>query len=130
MASTSPELTTLLLPLRHARLDSPVSGDGERTSDVAHTLASLLNPLRCPIADNLLKLTQEELAQLVGMSRQVTNNALLRLQAEGVLAIEHGGIAIVDVRAIGPSGGSLRSVGRQGSMNAEGRSTTSSFLRV
>ena len=53
-----------------------------------------------PNARSYIEITQEELALLAGVSRQVANKSLLRLEAEGLLVNERGGIRIVDVEKL------------------------------
>ena len=42
-------------------------------------------------------LTQEEIAQLAGLSRQRANQALQRLEQAGLLRIEYGGVTVTDL---------------------------------
>jgi CRP/FNR family transcriptional regulator, cyclic AMP receptor protein len=56
------------------------------TARVARHLAWLLNPVLYPNARSYIEITQEELALLAGVSRQVANKSLLRLEAEGLLS--------------------------------------------
>ena len=67
---------------------------------VARHLAWLFNPVLYPNARNYIEITQEELALLAGVSRQVANKSLLRLEAESLLINERGGIRIVDVEKL------------------------------
>jgi CRP-like cAMP-binding protein len=70
------------------------------TARVARHLAWLLNPVLYPNAGARIEITQEELALLAGVSRQIANKSLLRLEAEGLLTNERGGIRIVDVEKL------------------------------
>jgi CRP/FNR family transcriptional regulator, cyclic AMP receptor protein len=70
------------------------------TARVARNLSWLFNPVLYPNAKNHIEITQEELALLAGVSRQVANKALLRLEAEGLLVNERGGIRIVDLERL------------------------------
>jgi DNA-binding GntR family transcriptional regulator len=47
-----------------------------------------------------LRITQQELAYLVGLSRQRVNTALVRLQTRGVIRIEYGGLRVLDLAAL------------------------------
>lgn len=47
-----------------------------------------------------LDLTQDELGQLVGLSRQTVNRVLRELEAQGIVRVEVGRIAIVDDNAL------------------------------
>jgi CRP-like cAMP-binding protein len=64
---------------------------------VARSLASLFHPVLYPGVGELLRITQEELGYLVGLSRQRTNEALRRLQAQGLIRIEYGGVRVLDL---------------------------------
>jgi len=64
---------------------------------VARCLGSMVHPLLYPGNGNSLRIGQEEIGNLAGVSRQRVNQALQRLETEGLLAIEYGGIRIVDL---------------------------------
>ena len=55
---------------------------------VARSLAALFNPVLYPGVGELLRITQQELAYLVGLSRQRVNEALNTLQAQGAIRVE------------------------------------------
>ena len=44
-----------------------------------------------------LQITQEEIGALTGISRQNANRCLKRLEKEGLLRLEYGGLTIVDL---------------------------------
>ncbi|MEZ5605620.1 MAG: Crp/Fnr family transcriptional regulator [Burkholderiaceae bacterium] len=67
---------------------------------VARNLAALVNPVLFPGVGEVLRITQQELAYLVGLSRQRVNEALRALQARGVLRIEYGGLRILQLEAL------------------------------
>ena len=67
---------------------------------VARNLAALTNPVLFPGVGEVLRITQQELAYLVGLSRQRVNEALKTLAAQGVLRIEYGGLRILDLSAL------------------------------
>ena len=67
---------------------------------VARNLAALANPVLFPGVGDLLRITQQELGYLVGLSRQRVNEALKHLATEGVLQIEYGGIRILKLAAL------------------------------
>ncbi|MCX7232115.1 MAG: helix-turn-helix domain-containing protein, partial [Burkholderiales bacterium] len=48
----------------------------------------------------VLSITQQELAYLVGLSRQRVNEALSALAAEGSIRIEYGGLRVLDLGAL------------------------------
>ena len=67
---------------------------------VARSLAALFNPVLYPDAGSLLRITQQELAYLVGLSRQRVNEALTSLQAMGVIRVEYGGLRVLELDAL------------------------------
>jgi len=67
---------------------------------VARSLASLFNPALYPGVGEVLRITQQELAYLVGLSRQRVNEALTALAAEGSIRVEYGGLRILDLQAL------------------------------
>lgn len=71
------------------------------TARVARHLAWLFNPVLYPNAGNHIEITQEELALLAGVSRQVVSKGLLRLEANGLIVTERGGITVLDVEKLG-----------------------------
>ena len=64
---------------------------------VAKTLSTLFNPVLYPGVNQLLSITQQELAYLVGLSRQRVNEALQQLQRAGVIQVEYGGVRVLDL---------------------------------
>ncbi len=67
---------------------------------VARSLASLFNPVLYPGVGEVLRITQQELAYLVGLSRQRVNVALRTLEAQGSIRIEYGGLRVLDLAAL------------------------------
>ena len=67
---------------------------------VARNLAALVNPVLFPGVGEMLRITQQELAYLVGLSRQRVNEALSALEAEGTIRIEYGGLRVLDLQAL------------------------------
>ena len=67
---------------------------------VARTLASLFNPVLYPGVGEVLRITQQELAYLVGLSRQRVNQALTALQAGGLIRVEYGGLRVLDLAGL------------------------------
>lgn len=67
---------------------------------VARNLAALFHPLLSPNVGGILRITQQELAYLVGLSRQRVNEALGALQAKGWIRIEYGGLRVLDLQAL------------------------------
>ena len=64
---------------------------------VARSLAALFHPVLYPGVGELLRITQQELGYLVGLSRQRVNEALRALQAAGVIQVEYGGVRVLDL---------------------------------
>ena len=67
---------------------------------VARSLAALFNPVLYPGVGEILRITQQELAYLVGLSRQRVNEALTALEAEGTIRVEYGGLRVLDLAAL------------------------------
>jgi CRP-like cAMP-binding protein len=76
----------------------------DRLSDpdvrVARSLAALFHPILYPGVGSLLRITQQELGYLVGLSRQRVNEALHSLQGHGCIRIEYGGLRVLDLQAL------------------------------
>ena len=67
---------------------------------LARCLASMFNPHLYPGVGPALPISQEEIAQLAGLSRQRANQALQRLEQAGLLRIEYGGITVTDLAGL------------------------------
>ena len=67
---------------------------------VARSLGALFHPVLYPGVGDLLRITQQELAYLVGLSRQRVNEALSRLQTTGWIRVEYGGVRVLDRAAL------------------------------
>ena len=67
---------------------------------LARCLASMFNPHLYPGIGPALPISQEEIAQLAGLSRQRANQALQRLEQAGLLRIEYGGITVTDLAGL------------------------------
>ena len=74
---------------------------------VARNLATLFNPTLYPGVGEILRITQQELAYLVGLSRQRVNVALNRLEEQGAIRIEYGGMRVLNLAALRASGTSV-----------------------
>ncbi len=72
------------------RLDDP-------DSRVARNLAALFHPVLYPGVGTLLRITQQELGYLVGLSRQRVNEALHALQDAQLIRVEYGGVRVLDL---------------------------------
>ncbi len=71
---------------------------------VARNLATLFNPTLYPGVGEMLRITQQELAYLVGLSRQRVNVALNRREEQGAIRIEYGGMRVLNLAALRASG--------------------------
>jgi CRP-like cAMP-binding protein len=67
---------------------------------VARNLAALFHPLLSPNVGGVLRITQQELAYLVGLSRQRVNEALTTLAGKGWIRVEYGGLRVLDLAAL------------------------------
>lgn len=67
---------------------------------VARSLAALFNPVLFPGVGEVLQITQQELAYLVGLSRQRVNVALQRLVAHGWIKVTYGGVRVINLTAL------------------------------
>ncbi len=81
-------LAQFIAMVEHERLLGP-------DARLARGLAWLFNPVLYPDIGPTLPLSQEELAQLTGMSRQRANQALKRLEQDGLIAVEYGAIRVL-----------------------------------
>ena len=72
----------------------------DATARVARGMASLFNPILYPDTTPHLDITQEEIGALSGISRQNANQCLNRLEKEGLLRLEYGGVTIVDLERL------------------------------
>ena len=84
---------------------------------VARSLAALFNPILYPGVGEILRITQQELGYLVGLSRQRVNESLAALEAQGTIRVEYGGLRVLDLEA-------LRSSMSQGKTSAGSTSVT------
>jgi CRP-like cAMP-binding protein len=67
---------------------------------VARSLAALFNPVLFPGVGEVLQITQQELAYLVGLSRQRVNVALQRLVTQGWIKLAYGGVRVLNLNAL------------------------------
>jgi CRP-like cAMP-binding protein len=67
---------------------------------VARSLAALFNPVLYPGVGQVLRITQQELGYLVGLSRQRVNESLAALEAQGTIRVEYGGLRVLDLQAL------------------------------
>ena len=69
-------------------------------SRVARSLAGLFNKRLYPGTETFLKISQEEVAKLAGVSRQRCSVALTRLRDLGLLRTEYQGITVLDLEGL------------------------------
>jgi CRP/FNR family transcriptional regulator, cyclic AMP receptor protein len=67
------------------------------TARVALCIAQLLDPALCTATSNVLHISQEEVARLCGLSRQIANRGLHALQVAGLVRAQYGAIEVLDV---------------------------------
>jgi DNA-binding GntR family transcriptional regulator len=67
---------------------------------VARSLASMFNHELYPGMHYKLEISQEELGNLSGISRQRVNQALHVLQSEKIVDVKYGAITILDIDAL------------------------------
>ena len=67
---------------------------------LARNLAALFNPVLFSGVGEVLRITQQELAYLVGLSRQRVNEALRVLEARQLISVEYGGLRILDLQGL------------------------------
>ena len=79
--------------MEHERLLDP-------DARLARCLASLFNPVLYPESNLELKISQEEIGLLAGISRQRVNQALRKLEEAGLLHIDYGSITILDLAGL------------------------------
>lgn len=72
----------------------------EPTSRVARGIASLFHPLLYPNTEPTLRISQEEIAWLVGMSRQRVNLAIHQLAEEGIIQAGYGSLTVLDLKRL------------------------------
>ena len=72
----------------------------DSTARLARNLAWLFNPTLYPGQDRTLVVSQEELGLLAGMSRQIANQGLAKLEALGLLEVGHGSVTIRDLERL------------------------------
>ena len=79
--------------MEHERLLDP-------DARLARCLASMFNPVLYPESNLELKISQEEIGLLAGISRQRVNQALRKLEGAGLLHIDYGSITILDLAGL------------------------------
>jgi CRP-like cAMP-binding protein len=67
---------------------------------LARGLAALFNPQLYPGITSTLPISQEELGQLVGLSRQRVNQSLKVLEQAGLLRVDYGAVTVLDLAGL------------------------------
>lgn len=67
---------------------------------VARALLGLVHPFLHPRESKRLEISQEEIANLAGLSRQRCNQALKALAEAGAVSVEYGGVCLTDTPAL------------------------------
>jgi CRP/FNR family transcriptional regulator, cyclic AMP receptor protein len=86
-------LGTLMAMVEIDRLNDPVAR-------VACAIGVIFNPILHPRVSHLLTLSQTELGELIGMSRQSVSAALKKLEEEGLVTTNYGGIVVKKVQGL------------------------------
>jgi len=105
LMESSIEFNRLLVALLNERLSqfiSTISIDriDDPTARVAKMLTTMDNPILFPKQSPIISMSQSELSELIGLSRQSINVALKNLEAAGLIMIEYGGIVLRDVNGL------------------------------
>lgn len=90
IAQLNERLAQFIALVEHDRMLGP-------DAKLARSLAGLFNPVLYPRVGNSLPVSQEELGQLVGLSRQRVNRALKVLEQAGLLRIDYRGVTVLDL---------------------------------
>jgi CRP/FNR family cyclic AMP-dependent transcriptional regulator len=67
---------------------------------VARALCGLFNPVIYPQMGSVLRISQQEIGELAGISRQRANAAVSELKKKGVLQGQYGAIIVLDLAAL------------------------------
>ena len=70
------------------------------TAQVAVCVAELFNPSLCSATSDVLRISQEEIARLCGLSRQIASRALHELQVAGFIQMQYGAIQVLNVEGL------------------------------
>ncbi len=102
LLETSIPFNRYVMNLINERLGQFIAArEADRIADpdirVARSLAALFNPVLYPLVGQLLRITQQELAYLVGLSRQRVNESLRALSDAGLVRVDYGGLQVLDL---------------------------------
>jgi CRP-like cAMP-binding protein len=94
IAQLNERLGQFIAMVEHDRLLGP-------DARLARSLAALFNPVLYPDRGPTLPLSQEEMGQLVGLSRQRVNQALNTLERAGLVRVDYGAVTVLDLVGLG-----------------------------
>lgn len=99
LLDTSIEFNHLIISRLNERLGQYIGMmEIDRLTDpvarVARSIATLYNPVLYPNMGPLLSLSQTELGELIGISRQSVSTALKQLEREGLISRGYGGVLV------------------------------------
>ena len=105
LLDSSIEFNRILIARLNARLGTFIAmTEIDRLTDpvarVAQALATMYNPVLHPHMSALLTLSQTELGELIGMSRQSISAALKQLESEGLLTTGYCGVVVKELAAL------------------------------
>ena len=72
----------------------------EGRARLARSIAWLFHPVLYPEAGTHLEVTQEEIGELSGQSRQAANKGLSELEAEGLIRVDRTGITVLELERL------------------------------
>ena len=93
IAQLNERLGQFIAMVEHDRLLGP-------DARLARALAALFNPVLYPDRGPTLPLSQEEMGQLVGLSRQRVNQALNTLERAGLVRVDYGAVTVLDLAGL------------------------------
>jgi len=93
VARLNERLATYIAMFDIDRLNDPVAR-------VARALALMFNPVLHPHMGSFINLSQTELGELIGLSRQSIGAALKQLESEGLLSSAYGGVLVKRLSAL------------------------------
>jgi CRP-like cAMP-binding protein len=105
LLDTSIEFNHLIIARLSARLGSlmamvEIDRFDDQVARVACAIGVAFNPILHPRVGHLLTLSQTELGELIGMSRQSVSAALKKLEEEGLVTTSYGGIVVKKVQGL------------------------------
>jgi CRP-like cAMP-binding protein len=97
MLQLNERLSQFMGAIESDRLDSP-------DAKMAHCLAQLFNRVLYPGVGEVMRISQQELGYIAGLSRQRVNQALTTLERERLIAVKYGELRVLDLTALGTYG--------------------------